>query len=240
MPEERIWGDGFVDDDWRELTRVRDWREVSPDELVRLFPALVPTDGRAPAPVAALAIAQAEAIDAGRNAERAQRRTPGTESGAADAAFLRRAVSPESPSDADTWDMARFAYLTGVHPAYVWPQAVTLAAWGATAAWLGALARRGAAFVPEEVAEYFADVAPVGPDGAGAIRDPLIADLVRRCADPVDLLRAVRRRRDGSSVIVRRQFPDQRQSRLFGALRRSLRRTLPARGPAAAAGTPAP
>ena len=240
MREERIWGDGFVDDDWRELTRVRDWRQVSTDELVRLFPALVPTDGRAPAPVAALVLAQVEAIDAGQNSERHRRPTPSADSSPADAAFLRRSVSPESPCDADLWDMARFAYLTGVHPAYVWPQAATLAGWGATAAWLGALARRGAAFVPTEVAEYFADVAPVGPDGAAAIRDPLIADLVRRCADPVDLLRAVRRRRDGSSVIVRRRFPDQRESRLFGPLWRSLRRMVLTRGPATAAGTPTP
>jgi hypothetical protein len=258
MRENRIWGDGFVDDDWRELTRVRDWSHVTTDELVRLFPALVPTDGRVPAPIAELVAAQAEAIDAstraaigapsggvlsfGKNSagDHARRKAANGEASAADAAFLRRAVSHEAPRDADSWDMARFAYLAGVHPAYVWPQAVTVAAWGATAAWLGALARRGAAYLPVEVAEYIADVAPVDADGVASIRDPLIADLVRRCADPAELLWAVRRRHAGSSVVVCSRLLERRENRLLGPLRRSLRRVLLVRGPAAAAGTPAP
>jgi hypothetical protein len=240
MHEELIWGDGFVDDDWRELTRVREWSRVSTDELVRLFPGLVPAGGgRASAAIVAFLTEQATAIDADLNANRPNRPT-GWAASAADAEFLRRAASPDSPRDVTASDMARFAYLTGVHPAYVWPQAATLAEWGAAAAWLGALSRRGAAFLPEEVAEYFADVASVNADGDVTLRDPLIADLARRCVDPVELLRAVRRRREGVAAVVRRRSPDQPDSRVFAAFRRSLRRLLSAHEATAAVGTPAP
>ena len=179
--------------------------------------------------------AAAAAIDAEANAERPR---PFGVAGPADADFLRRVVSPERSFAADAWDMARFAYLTGVHPAYVWPQAATLAEWGAAAAWLGALARHGAAFLPEEVAEYFADVAPADAEGGATIRDPLIADLARRCVDLPALLSAVRRRRDDATIVVYRRRLDGPERRMFGALRRSLRRLSPARQPAA--GTPTP
>ncbi len=242
MPEDRICGDGFVDHDSRDLPRVRDWSLVTTDEL---------SDGRAHAPVAELVATQAEAIDASlretigalsvdwlgsgesRGGDRAQRRT------------ARRVRPPPSSCAASSRasrpaDMARFAYLTGVDPAYVWPQGATLAAWGATAAWLGALAHRGAAYIPVEVAEYISDVAPLDPDGVTSIRDPLIGDRVRRCADPAELLRAVRRRYDELSIVVRRRLPEQLENRLLGSLRRSLRRALLARGPTAAAGKSAP
>lgn len=237
MREDRIWGDGFVDDDWRELTRVRDWSEVSTAELVRLFPGLVPADGRPSSAVAEIAAAAADAIEAELRAERPQ---PLAAASAADAAFLRRVISPERPLDAGAWEMARFAYLTAVHPAYVWPQAATIAAWGATAAWLGALWRYGAAFLPVEVAEYFADVALIDTEGGEAIRDPLIADLARRCVDTPALLSAVRRRPDDATIVVYRRRPDGPERRIFGALQRSLRRLSPQRSPTAAAGTPTP
>jgi len=239
MHEEKIWGDGFADDDWRELTRVREWSRVSTDELVRLFPALVPTCGRPPAAIVTILTEQATAIDANLNANRPNRQS-GWAASAADAEFLRRAASSESPRDVAASDMARFAYLTGIHPAYVWPQAATLAEWGAAAAWLGALSRRGAAFVPEEVAEYFADVASINPDGDVTLRDPLIADLARRCVDPAELLRAVRRRREGVAAVVRRRSPNQPEGRVLAAFRRSLRRLLSPHEATAAVGTPTP
>jgi hypothetical protein len=239
MHEEKIWGDGFADDDWRELTRVREWSRVSTDELVRLFPALVPTSGRPPAAIVAILTERATAIDADLNADRSNRQT-GWSAGAADAEFLRRVASSDSPRDAATSDMARFAYLTGIHPAYVWPQAAALAEWGAAAAWLGALSRRGAAFLPEEVAEYFVDGASINADGDVTLRDPLIADLARRCVDPAELLRAVRRRREGAAAVVRRRSPNQPESRVLAVVRRSLRRLLSPHEATAAIGTPTP
>jgi len=238
MREDRIWGDGFASDDWRQLARVRDWRQISADELVRLFPALAAVDRGAPPPVAAIALARAAAIDA-ETAPARSSRPPGAAT-AADAEFLRRAVSSASPPDADLWDMARFAYLTAVHPAYVWPQAGVLAGWGAAAAWLGALSRRGAAFLPEEVAEYLVDVGPADADSGATIRDPLIADLARRCVDPAQLLQAARRRRDGATVIVRRRPDIRGEARFAGALLGFLRRIAAGRGSTAAAGNPAP
>jgi hypothetical protein len=53
-------------------------------------------------------------------------------------------------------------------------------------------------------------------------------------------LRAVRRRNAGFPVVVRSRLLEPRENRLLGPLRRSLRRVLLARGPTAAAGTPAP
>ena len=239
MHDEKIWGDGFADDDWRELTRVRDWSRVATDELVRLFPALVPTSARPPAAIVTVVTERATAIDAELNADRPNRPT-GWAASAADAEFLRRVASCESPRDVAASDMARFAYLTGIHPAYVWPQAAALAEWGAAAAWLGALSRRGAAFLPEEVAEYFVDVASINAEGEVTLRDPLIADLTRRCVDPAELLRAVRRRRDGVAAVVRRRSPNQPEGRVLAAFRRSLRRLLSPHEATAAVGTPTP
>lgn len=38
-----VWGEGFVDDGWQQASRVGRWDLVHPDELLRLFPALVGT-----------------------------------------------------------------------------------------------------------------------------------------------------------------------------------------------------
>lgn len=215
MRESKIWGDAFVDDSWRELILVRDWILVSANELVRPFPALAPRDGQVPGPVPELVRARMAAIgaclqmaaekhsavgasrlplgDNGCGGRAVTTTLSGAAASTADAEFLRSVVSPEAAGatcDGGEHDMVRFAYLTGVHPAYFWPAVATLANWGATAAWLGAMARCGAAPILEEVADYLADLMLLGPDGFAKIRDPLIANLVCGNVDLAELLRA--------------------------------------------------
>ena len=96
--------------------------------------------------------------------------------------------------------MARFAFLTGLHPAYMWPEAEVLTHWGATAAWLGELARHGGAWMPPEVAEFLAD-ALTRKEGRTVWRDSSLAGLA-----PEPLLKvlsaAAQRRLAGSETVT--------------------------------------
>jgi hypothetical protein len=220
MRESLIWGDGYADDEWSEVARVRSWRQISRDECVRLFPALMPADGQIPDAVVAIVAARVQEIEAAsRSSEplqpgsrifrwlRLRPRDPeAPEATQADAQWLKDVVASSATAElrSDTYDMAKFAYLTGVHPAYVWPAALCLANWGATAAWLGALARFGRAMMPIEVAEYLVDVV-AETNGVLVLRDPLLGDFIRRNLRPADLLRAARRRLRRPSVVVRRR-----------------------------------
>lgn len=217
MQDTLIWGDGFADDGWVELAQVRCWSRVSRDECVRLFPALAPQDGRIPQAVLAIIATRTEEIvavsRAARRPERQgsisrwlgvrDRRAPvATEE---DAQWLRDVVAaPANPElHSDMRNIARFAYLSGVHPAYVWSSAVCLAYWGTTAAWLGVLARSDRAYMPIEVAEYVVDtVAEI--NGVVVVKDSSLADLIRLNLQPAELLDAGRRRLKGRATVVRR------------------------------------
>jgi hypothetical protein len=226
MGNRSIWGDGFAEDDWCELLRIREGSFVGEDEFVRLFPSLVPAGGYVGGQVREIVVARASAIMemAGstpeyskgfRWNERLSRlcasRPVTTSFGAGDDADFLRSLVSEDPSpvqlDANEPDMARFAYLTGVHPAYLWPAAATLAYWGTAVAWLGSLARCGAAMVPIEVADYFSETLVADVDRSVRHCDPLIAEYVSKNVDTCKLLRAVERRRDGATAIVVRRKP---------------------------------
>ncbi|WP_131195609.1 hypothetical protein [Lichenihabitans psoromatis] len=49
----RLWGDGITDDRWSEIAAVETWASCGPDEYIRLFPRLVPKDGRLPSALSA-------------------------------------------------------------------------------------------------------------------------------------------------------------------------------------------
>lgn len=224
MRERLIWGDGYADDDWSEVARVRNWRQVSREECVRLFPALMSSDGQVPDAVVAIVAARAREIEAAALSSQRLRLGVGVfrwlrprhpdapEATLADAQWLKDVVASRDTAElrTDTCDMAKFAYLSGVHPAYVWPAALCLANWGATAAWLGALARFGRAMMPIEVAEYLVDVV-AETNGVVVVKDPLLGDFIRRNLRPTDLLRAARRRLRRPSVVVRRRPSEARE-----------------------------
>lgn len=46
-----IWGDGFAGDGFPAVCSMTEWDGCSPDEYAILFPRLLPTDGRLPAPL---------------------------------------------------------------------------------------------------------------------------------------------------------------------------------------------
>jgi hypothetical protein len=150
-----------------------------------------------------------------------------------ESAFLRKVVrdAPQAAMEGVCErDMARFAFLTGVHPAYIWPAAAVLAYWGTALAWLGALSRCGFALMPEEVAEYFGDELILASNGAARVRNSLLADFVHQTLDPGQLLRAVRQRKRGARVVLRHRPARMREnqnaprplSRALGYLRLAL------------------
>jgi hypothetical protein len=121
-----------------------------------------------------------------------------------DASWLRWLVASENISRevSDLRLMARFAFLTGLHPAYLWPEIEILPSWGATAAWLGELSRRGRAFMPPEVADYLND-ALTERHGRTFVLDASLANLLCDEALASILLDKARRRIAGALVEVR-------------------------------------
>ena len=97
---------------------------------------------------------------------------------------------------------ALFAYLTAIHPAYLWPTAAVSHERDAAAAWLGIVSRGRPAFMTEEVAQFFVDVITV-QEGRIAIRDRQIA-LFAGMASPLKrLLRGAEARLRGEMTIIR-------------------------------------
>jgi hypothetical protein len=213
-----VWGDGFVNDGWWEMAAVKDWAAVSTDEYVRLFPALVPRDGRIPESlyrhvqekVASRAVQlqnseKRSGID--RHAESIAKAR--AEEGAAirflsDILYL---AGNDSLASADTTAAAAttFGYLTCVHPAYLWPFAVVSHERETTAAWLGVVGGGRAALMPIEVAEYLLDVIECRDGQPAKARDSQIAGMIAQSASLDELWRAARQRCLGNSMIVRRR-----------------------------------
>ncbi len=66
---------------------------------------------------------------------------------------IQRGFRPAWTEDRDAW----FAFGSGIHPAYLWPESAIAPARGCTAAWLGHLDRGRTALMPEAVADYLLD-----------------------------------------------------------------------------------
>ena len=212
-----IWGDGFASDSLFEAAAVSDWAQLAEGECVRLFPSLRPRRDEPDAELAKRVLDRADQIDAqvwlpaahkftdGRKPSRGVRAsrfiwpTPTRE----DAIWLRSLITAREVRNrvSDLRPMARFAFLTGLHPAYLWLEVEALSNWGATAAWLGELSRHTRAFMPPEVAEYFID-ALVSRRGAIVVRDATLADWLRDARLPALLLSAAERRLAGQNPVV--------------------------------------
>lgn len=110
-------------------------------------------------------------------------------------AALRRGAGPVWSADAEAW----FAFASGIHPAYLWPESLPAAERGYTAAWLGHLDRGRPALMPTAVAEHLLD-SVVGRSGP---RDATLAELAGRVMPLSDLRRAAERRVAGGRIIVK-------------------------------------
>ena len=161
----KIWGEAFADDGLCDIMSVRDLCELAEGECVRFFPTLRSRGGDV-AP---------ELVD--RICARARQLKGEGQFHEADwlLSVLAEAVAREA-AGADRVALARFAFQTGVHPAYIWPAAETFIEFGATAAWLGDLSRWGRAYAPPEVADYLIDVLATSRDGV-VVRDEALVRL---------------------------------------------------------------
>lgn len=212
MVADRIWGDGFASDALSEIAAVRDWEELAEGEEVRFFPALRSRGGEPPPPLAARVFERAETLEksakssAGRDRKtwrlnaRAEGKPVWPLVTSEDATWLRSlVVSADARRAVDLRLMARFAFLTGIHPAYLWAEVETLPSWGTTAAWLGEFSRRRRALMPPEVAEYLSD-ALAETAGRVVVRDPSLADLICDEAMASVLFAAAKQRLAGESA----------------------------------------
>ena len=216
LPTRKVWGDGFADDGWTELSRVMDWKQCDGDELYRKFPNLH-VDPSAPWP-APLRAAFACFLDA-EDCERLQRqsRIEGPRSGfcpcrgsdvrnaGADlvAALAQAAIPAAVPPFSDD-SAALVAFFTGVHPAYIWPEALLSHDRFATVGWLGHVERHGRALMPLEVAQYVLEVIVHASGGFGLV-DPRLSTFLGPDPVPGNLRRAAERRvRAGPTVFARR------------------------------------
>lgn len=96
--------------------------------------------------------------------------------------LVQRGLDPVWSEDGEAW----FAFGSGIHPAYLWPESAISPDRGCTAAWLGHLDRGRTALMPLAVAEYLTDAVldPAGSrDGTlAAMMGPAEAPRLRHAA----------------------------------------------------------
>ena len=115
------------------------------------------------------------------------------------AVALIDAVLSELDDDAlrhfDPEDAGILAHATGVHPAYLWPEALLSHELFTAIGWLGHYQRRRPVPMPIDVVDYFADTIVRGPDGTAALREPLLARYLPSRNAIEDVWQAVQGRR---------------------------------------------
>lgn len=108
---------------------------------------------------------------------------------------IRRGLTPVWSEDREAW----FAFGSGIHSAYLWPESAISPTRSLTAAWLGHLDRGRTALMPDAVADYLLD----------AVLDPisevdrLLAAMIPTREDALRLRRASEARLAGGDPAVR-------------------------------------
>jgi hypothetical protein len=74
---------------------------------------------------------------------------------------------------------ARFAYWTGVHPVYLWPEALVSHELFTAIGWLGYSIRGRGAMLPRDIAEYFCQVLVRDGSGTYCTDDEILASYIR-------------------------------------------------------------
>ena len=107
---------------------------------------------------------------------------------------VQRGLIPAWTEDRDVW----FAFGSGIHPAYLWPESAIVPARGCTAAWLGHLDRGRAALMPEAVADYLLDAVL----DVSRAADRSLAAMVGSVENSRRLRRAATKRLAGGNPVV--------------------------------------
>ena len=221
MLADGVFGDGFAFDSMMQAAVVSDAADLSEGEAVRFFPGLRRRGDLPPeltnhvfrrAAQIEQRTAAAEVIEfEGKQNElerqfdaRVARPAGWPAETSEDALWLRSLVNTKIARSEirDLRLMARFAFLTGIHPAYLWPEVEVLPSWGATAAWLGEFSRRGRALMLPEVAEFLSD-ALTQTRGRTILRDPSLSHLLINELLASMLLRVSRRCLAGAAAEAR-------------------------------------
>lgn len=215
-----VWGEGCVDDSWTQVARVDRWDLVHPDEMLRLFPALIAASGQSALLIGRLEQALAvrwhrlrvragghglrlESFDANALTRLAEAHEAawfplpgplqsamdrllgtgpgfGAENAGEEAAVLAlddlltslRAGSAVAYAEPRALSLTFYA---GIHPAYVWSEALALHDCATAIGWLGVVARGHGALLPPDIAATLADSIAESAQGAGRPRDKRFA-----------------------------------------------------------------
>ena len=128
------------------------------------------------------------------------------------------AVRTDTVGDVGFRQAATFAFLSGIHPAYLWPAAALAQERHAAAGWLGIVGGGRPALMPADVADYMLDVITCRDGRPIAVRDGEMADLVRAArVDLGDLWRVADGRRAGRGLVLR-QRRRRRKAQAIGGL----------------------
>ena len=73
---------------------------------------------------------------------------------------------------------ASLAFWIGLHPLYIWQEALLSHEMFLTLGWLGHVRHRGGAWMPAAVAEYLVDVIAIDAVGFHNVNEPLVAEVV--------------------------------------------------------------
>lgn len=243
-----VWGEGCVDDSWAQVARVDRWDLVHPDEVLRLFPALIAASGKSTLLIGRLEQALAvrwhqlrvragghglrlKSFDANALTtladvhEAAWFPLPGPLQSAMDwllgsgpgsgaqnageeAAVLAlddllialRAGSAVPYAEPRALSLAFYA---GIHPAYIWSEALTLHDCATAIGWLGVVACGRGALLPPDIAATLSDSIVEGTQGAGRPRDQRFAFCGLTPPQWGSIRRAARQCLEGKRDIVR-------------------------------------
>ena len=124
---------------------------------------------------------------------------------------IQRGLVPAWTEDGDVL----FAFGSGIHPAYLWPESAIAPARGCTAAWLGHLDRGRTALMPEAVADYLLDAVLDGSRAA----DRSLAAMVGSVDNARRLRRAATKRLAGGDPAVTLAHGRHRRVAAVGDLR---------------------
>ena len=232
---------------WSYIRGMGDFVACDPMEYIRVFPRLLPRDGRVPVALRAhlsrcLAVLawrsmvrgdgvaidglhakqdQAVADMAVLGRQEHERWFPGDAADPSPAAprtvsgrpvrerealalvaALRREIDDAALRTFDPDVAALFAFTTGIHAAYLWPDALLSHEFYTAVGWLGHLSRGRRADMPADLAEYFDDVIDVASDGTPQIRDRHLARFFPDGDVVAEVRRAVLARRDGGRAVA--------------------------------------
>lgn len=216
----RVWGEGFANDSWAQVARVDRWDLVHPDELVRLFPALVASASRSELLIGHLEEAVAvrwrrirartngrdlrlQSLDAGAltrladdheaawfppsgplrsllgqllgTGSRIEAPSPSEEAALLALDDLLTALRAGRAVPYTEHRALGLAFHAGIHPAYIWSEALELHECATAMGWLGVVARGRDALIPPDIAATLADTIAAGMQATGRPRDQRFA-----------------------------------------------------------------